>query len=168
MQQEKLQTIRTTNGELEMKRVPKSEANKLIATGEWTASSKSKYDKYLKDQRPRYSGGDPYSKINSKPNKSLNNRASKRGRNYKDQVVTDRIDAKTDLGYDIHQSVTYKNTVDPRTGNYTTSKCGKAIVKEEIIVHYKDKPIKTVFSSIKHLIYSQTANFVSKLMLNKS
>lgn len=80
----------------------------------------------------------------------MNNRKVTRGRKHVHQQIITEVKAKTQLGYDIHASEIHINTIDPITGNYTTSKEGNAKILDRVIVHEKGDIVRYKTHGIKH------------------
>lgn len=181
MDKEKLQTIRSISEPVIVKRVPQSEASELVKTREWTYTSKGVYDKWIKNQKPKYTSGIPYAKINrdkdAKSDKTGNNRKNTRGRKYVHSTVDKAKPVKgkkVELGFDKHEAIKHVKSVDPITGNVLYAKEGKGIATEFIttntttIVNSKKTPLIHKHRTIRILQLSTFSKVINSLDFTNS
>lgn len=181
MDKEKLQTIRSINEPVIVKRVPQSEASGLVKTREWTYTSKGVYDKWVKNQKPKYTSGTPYAKINREANvnknKTGNNRRNTNGRKYVHSKVDEAKPVKgikVELGFDKHEAIKHVKSVDPITGKVLYSKEGKGITTESVItntttiVDSKKVPLINKHRTIRVLQSGALSKFIQNLNFSTS
>jgi len=141
--------------DLDFQRLPKSAAEKLVATGDYTYTSKGKYRRYLASLEPKFRAGIPFSSIkDGKKTRTHNNRKSTRGRKlvYFDitiRIIPQRFVSKmknivkrirernftiatSDKGFVLHKAIKHLVSIDPITGKKIYTKEGKGVEVEFI------------------------------------
>jgi len=130
--------------DLDFQRIPKSEAEKLVATGDYTYTSKSKYRRYMASLEPKFKAGVYGSSIkDGKQMRTHNNRRRTRGRKLVYTNLNMRTVKKTikgiiktikersfriidkNYGIDLYESVEHLDHIDPITKAKVYRKEGK-------------------------------------------